>query len=103
MAGCLMVKRSSIAFKNRFLNYGVKSAMRKIWFAVFLFFPLQGFQSFTQGQPLPVPDGWNWSLADAWLSHIIENDQVLRIHGPISPQCSNWAMGDVRTADELSN
>jgi GH35 family endo-1,4-beta-xylanase len=157
-----MAKRSSIALKIRFLNYGVKSAKRKIWFAVVLFVPLQGFQCFIQGQSLPVPDGrrlrdivddkypdgkllvgattgswgfnkpigeimdrefsyvtpendfkhaivrknpdgWNWSYADAWLSHIIENNQVLRIHGPISPQCSMWAMEDNRTAEELSN
>jgi GH35 family endo-1,4-beta-xylanase len=45
---------------------------------------------------------WNWSRADAWLQHIKDNDQVLRIHGPISPQCSKWAKEDHRTADELS-
>jgi GH35 family endo-1,4-beta-xylanase len=49
------------------------------------------------------PDEWNWSKADAWLPHIIENNQVLRIHGPISPQCSKWAKEDVRTAEELSS
>jgi GH35 family endo-1,4-beta-xylanase len=48
------------------------------------------------------PDDWNWSRADAWLQHIIENNQVLRIHGPISPQCSKWAKEDNRTAEELS-
>ena len=48
------------------------------------------------------PNDWDWSLADAWLQHIVENGQVLRIHGPISPQCSNWAKEDSRTAEELS-
>lgn len=37
---------------------------------------------------------WDWSAADAWLSHIKENKQVLRIHGPISPQCAMWTRGD---------
>lgn len=30
-----------------------------------------------------------------------ENKQVVRCHGPISPQCSNWAKEDVRTGAEL--
>lgn len=44
---------------------------------------------------------WDWSHADAWLEHIIQHDQVLRIHGPISPQCSRWAKEDSRTPAEL--
>lgn len=48
------------------------------------------------------PDSWNWSRADAWLPHILDHKQVLRIHGPISPQCSKWAKEDLRTAEELS-
>lgn len=47
-------------------------------------------------------DSWNWSRADAWLQHIKDNNQTLRIHGPIAPQCSNWAKEDNRTAEELS-
>ena len=42
-----------------------------------------------------------WEQSDAWLQHIEENKQVLRIHGPVSPQCSRWAKGDTRTPDEL--
>ena len=49
------------------------------------------------------PDEWDWSRADAWLSHILENNQILRIHGPISPQCSKWAKEDNRTPEELSH
>ncbi len=30
-----------------------------------------------------------------------QNDQVIRAHGPISPQCSKWAKEDNRTAEEL--
>ena len=48
------------------------------------------------------PDQWNWDRADAWLQHIVDNNQVLRIHGPISPQCSKWVKEDSRTAEELS-
>ena len=44
---------------------------------------------------------WDWSHADAWLQHIIEHDQILRIHGPISPQSSKWVKDDSRTAAEL--
>ena len=48
------------------------------------------------------PNEWNWSRADAWLQHIIDNNQIARMHGPISPQCSKWAKEDTRTAAELS-
>ena len=47
------------------------------------------------------PGEWNWSRADAWIDHIHENDQILRIHGPIGPQCSQWAKEDERTSEEL--
>ena len=50
----------------------------------------------------PKPGKWNWVAADAWIKHCKENDQVIRIHGPISPQCSPWAMADDRTAEELT-
>ncbi|MCL4482370.1 MAG: endo-1,4-beta-xylanase [Bacteroidetes bacterium] len=32
-----------------------------------------------------------------------ENDQVVRAHCPISPQCSTWAKQDNRTAEELKS
>lgn len=31
-----------------------------------------------------------------------QNDQIIRLHAPISPQCSGWAKEDNRTAEELS-
>jgi GH35 family endo-1,4-beta-xylanase len=56
---------------------------------------------FKQSIVHPTPDKWNWSRADAWIDHIRDNRQILRIHGPVSPQCSSWAREDVRTASEL--
>lgn len=58
---------------------------------------------FKQAKIHPEPGIWKWEQADAWLDHIVENNQVLRIHGPISPQCSNWAKSDSRTPEELEN
>lgn len=49
----------------------------------------------------PQPGVWNWEAADAWLPRCRQNGQTLRIHGPIGPQCSKWAMDDRRTAEEL--
>jgi endo-1,4-beta-xylanase len=49
----------------------------------------------------PKPDVWNWTFADAWIKRCAENNQVLRLHGPISPQCSKWTKDDSRTASEL--
>ncbi len=47
------------------------------------------------------PNSWNWSRADPWLDHIVEHGQTLRMHAPIGPQCSTWAMEDSRTPEEL--
>jgi len=54
-------------------------------------------QSIVRGKP----GSWNWSRADAWLPHVQENGQVLRMHAPISPQCSGWVKDDSRTPEEL--
>jgi endo-1,4-beta-xylanase len=56
---------------------------------------------FKQGAIHPDPDTWQWTRADAWIQHVADNGQVLRIHGPVSPQCSNWAKEDDRTPEEL--
>jgi len=56
---------------------------------------------FKQSVVHPTPTKWNWSRADAWVQHILDNRQVLRIHGPVSPQCSSWARNDARTPAEL--
>lgn len=56
---------------------------------------------FKQSVVHPTLTEWNWARADVWVQHIRDNGQVLRIHGPISPQCSSWAKDDARTAAEL--
>lgn len=47
------------------------------------------------------PGAWSWERADAWVDHVVRHNQILRIHGPISPQCSAWAKDDARTGPEL--
>ncbi|TLX71261.1 hypothetical protein E9993_20795 [Labilibacter sediminis] len=44
---------------------------------------------------------WRWDRADAWIKFVKKHQQVIRIHGPISPQCSRWAKNDERTHVEL--
>ena len=44
---------------------------------------------------------WSWTQSDAWIQHIADNNQILRMHCPIGPQCSEWAKDDSRTAEEL--
>ncbi|MDA3849680.1 MAG: endo-1,4-beta-xylanase [Spirochaetaceae bacterium] len=56
---------------------------------------------FKQSTIHPSPGVWSWNSADSWMDHAVENNQVIRIHGPIGPQCSPWAMNDDRTAAEL--
>ncbi|MEM7600846.1 MAG: endo-1,4-beta-xylanase, partial [Verrucomicrobiota bacterium] len=38
---------------------------------------------------------------DRWVEFAEKHNQVMRMHGPISPQCSPWTMADERTAEEL--
>jgi len=56
---------------------------------------------FKQWNIHPDPDTWNWEQPDAWVDHIADNGQILRMHCPIGPQCSKWAETDSRTAEEL--
>ena len=56
---------------------------------------------FKQSYVHPEPGVWKWEKSDTWLNHCRENNQVMRLHAPISPQCSPWAKDDSRTAGEL--
>jgi GH35 family endo-1,4-beta-xylanase len=49
----------------------------------------------------PEPGQWRWDRPDRWVEFAEQHNQVIRIHGPISPQCSRWTMADHRTAEEL--
>ena len=49
----------------------------------------------------PRPGVWKWDAADAWIENAVKYNQLVRLHGPISPQCSTWAKQDDRTAQEL--
>ncbi len=57
--------------------------------------------SFKQSYVHPEPGVWKWAKSDTWVKHCRINNQVLRMHAPISPQCSKWAKDDSRTAAEL--
>jgi GH35 family endo-1,4-beta-xylanase len=56
---------------------------------------------FKQSYVHPTPDTWKWLYPDAWVTNAISNEQKIRSHGPISPQCSSWAKDDSRTPEEL--
>ncbi|TRX53936.1 endo-1,4-beta-xylanase [Thalassomonas sp. M1454] len=49
----------------------------------------------------PKPNQWRWEKPDAWIATAKENGQLVRIHGPISPQSSKWALADHRTHTEM--
>lgn len=57
---------------------------------------------FKQSYIHPMFNKWKWERSDAWIQSAIKNNQLIRIHGPISPQCSPWTREDNRTAAELS-
>jgi endo-1,4-beta-xylanase len=58
---------------------------------------------FKQAMINPKPGVWKWENADNWVKHCAEMKQVVRMHGPISPQASKWAQEDSRTPEELEN
>lgn len=57
---------------------------------------------FKQSSIHPMFNKWKWDRSDAWIKSAHENNQLIRIHGPISPQCSPWTREDNRTPAELS-
>lgn len=57
---------------------------------------------FKQSYIHPMFNKWKWERSDAWIKSAKENNQLIRIHGPISPQCSPWTREDNRTPAELS-
>ncbi len=44
---------------------------------------------------------WNFDNANKWIEYINKTNKILRMHCPIGPQVSDWAIDDNRTADEL--
>ena len=50
----------------------------------------------------PTFNQWQWEYPDLWIEHTGRTGQLLRLHSPISPQCSKWVKEDNRTAEELS-
>lgn len=57
---------------------------------------------FKQSYIHPTFNSWRWDKPDQYLAHAKKQGQVLRMHGPVSPQCSKWAREDNRTPEELS-
>ena len=49
----------------------------------------------------PEPGQYLYEKSDDWVNHCKANKQVIRLHAPISPQCSKWVKEDHRTAAEL--
>jgi GH35 family endo-1,4-beta-xylanase len=77
-----------------------KSALRQVLAREFSY--VTPANDFKQQYILPTPESaWKWDLTDWWLKETAQSGQVARIHGPISPQWSKWAMEDSRTAEEL--
>lgn len=49
----------------------------------------------------PNPGTWNWNRIDQFVNFANKEKVTIRLHGPISPQCSKWTKNDGRTAEEL--
>lgn len=57
---------------------------------------------FKQSAIHPMPGKWRWDSSDGWIEFCKGSGAILRVHGPISPQSSKWALDDSRTAEEMS-
>ena len=57
--------------------------------------------AFKQTAVHPRPGVWGWKKADAMVEYAKEHGYTMRLHAPISPQCSAWAEEDHRTPEEL--
>ena len=49
----------------------------------------------------PEPGKWEWGKIDKMVRFAEKHGLAVRIHGPVSPQCSRWAKDDARTPEEL--
>jgi len=47
------------------------------------------------------PGVYQWDKSDTWIKQCSDNNQIMRLHAPISPQCSKWVKDDSRTPQEL--
>ena len=56
---------------------------------------------FKQSYIHPEPGKYQYEKSDDWVQFCKTNTQVIRMHAPISPQCSPWVREDSRTAEEL--
>jgi len=56
---------------------------------------------FKQSTIHPDNGTWNFANADIWIERSKANGQLVRMHSPVGPQVSKWAMEDNRTAGEL--
>ena len=56
---------------------------------------------FKQSYIHPEPGKYQYEKSDDWVQFCKKNNQVIRMHAPISPQCSPWVKEDNRTAEEL--
>ena len=54
-----------------------------------------------QARIRPDPNTWNWRQIDAIIDMAKKNNLLVRLHGPISPQASQWAKNDKRKPEEL--
>ncbi len=57
--------------------------------------------AFKQTAVHPRPGVWGWKKADAMVAYAKEHGYAMRLHAPISPQCSAWAEEDHRRPAEL--
>ncbi len=82
------------------LNHSqLKSPIEKLFLSEFTYSTPENCAK--QAQIHPEPGIWRWSKLEDYLKFANDNEIVLRIHGPVSPQASWWAKNDNRTKEEL--
>jgi GH35 family endo-1,4-beta-xylanase len=56
---------------------------------------------FKQAAVHPEPNVWRWKKADQMFDFCTKHNYLMRLHAPMSPQCSAWAEEDNRQPNEL--
>ncbi len=97
---------SQMVFHNENVYFGVASHYGLIGkpsgdTAVKEFSYLTPANDFKQSYIHPEPGVYNWEKSDTWINYSQEKGFIMRLHSPISPQCSPWVREDNRTPQEL--
>ncbi len=99
-------KLVNMAFPDGNVHFGMSSHYRLIGkpsgdTAIKEFDYITPANDFKQSYIHPTPGVYQWTRPNGWIQHMHYYHFIMRLHAPISPQCSSWVREDDRTPEEL--